>query len=86
MIKIKNWSTAIADEVWKVHICSRDIQRAEEIASYLTYVMSKPSLSFEENLEEIEKFTSRQIVEALKNQKIKSLETIKNGLGKYADK
>ena len=73
--------TAIADEVWKIHICSRDAAKAEEVAASLAYLLTGVIANgFEEHLNQILQFNGEQIAATLQNSRNQSLESIARGL------
>lgn len=79
----KKWKPGTSDEVWKIHICSRDASRAEDIASGLSYIISETvTHGFESHLSTISQFTGEQIAKALKDYRDSSLDSIKKGLRK----
>lgn len=63
----KKWKDGMADEAWKVMICARDANRAEDIASHLAYILTDLGhASFEQQIEAISAFSGEQIATALK--------------------
>ena len=74
---VKRWNAGVADEVWKVHISSRDASRAEDIAGFLAYIMTDIGhASLDQQLDAISKFSGEQIAKALLDYRSVSLRSI----------
>lgn len=86
-IKVKKWNPGVADEVWKIHICSRDVTSAEETIATLHYIVS-PNYkfsTFEESIEDLKKFSTKQILDAVRKYRDASLLSINKGLNKETE-
>lgn len=78
---VKQWKTGVADNAWKVAISARDAARAEDIAGYLTYIMtSLVNVGFEQQLAAIAGFSGEQIAKALFDQREQAMLAIEAGL------
>lgn len=61
----------MADESWKVIICARDAERADEALSFLSYVLTDAGSDLPSGLEKIRAMSGQEIIEGL--QKFKSV-------------
>lgn len=76
----KDWAPGIADEIWKIAICARDMQRDEEALSYLCHVLTNAGSDQEKGLELIRQMSGAQIVTAIQDRISSALKSIGNGL------
>lgn len=82
--KVKKWTTGVADEVWKIHISSRDARRTEEVVEHIYHVIDPNSkhVTLEKKFEALSKFTLEEILNGLRDHYQSSLQSIANGLKK----
>ena len=79
----RKWSAGVADEVWKVVICARDVQRAEDLLSGLAYILDNPGAAGVDGYADvIRRFSGAQIADALIAYREAALQSVANGLGR----
>lgn len=82
----KKWSAGIADEAWKVHICSRDFQRAEETLNHICHIMYVVTdETRDEVIAELRKKSGAEIVDAIEDYKASCIASVNNALKKAAN-
>lgn len=82
MEKPKEWKAGVADKVWKINICSRDYQRADDILDWMGYILTDAGNDKERALKTLSEFTGKQIMNGLLAYRSKALKAIENGLSK----
>jgi flagellin-specific chaperone FliS len=87
MSELKKWKLGVADEAWKIHICSRDVARAEDLVSGLSYILASDlGGEFDQKLSVIAKFSGEQIAKALRDYREDGLAGIAKGLSAVREK
>lgn len=67
--KLKRWKTGKADEPWKVRVIEADIEDANRMVGWLTYILLPDArymeFDFTSSLNEMRKLSGNEIVDAL---------------------
>lgn len=78
----KKWDAGIADEVWKVAICGRDIQEVRNLLRILSYYLTSAGSDIDAGLALVRKMTGDEIVGALEAHMRTSLSSVESALAK----
>lgn len=76
----KTWKPGVADEPWKVLICARDAERADECLSFLVYVLTNAGSDTESGLAEIREKSAADIIDGLKAFKKSAYDSVAKAL------
>lgn len=76
----KNWKPGKADEVWKVMVCARDAERADDLISGLVYILTDCGSDEEKGMAQIARMSGQEIIDTLKTYKKASYDSVKNGM------
>ena len=72
-MKAKNWKPGVADEIWKIMICARDAERADDVIGGITYILGVTQ-------EELRQMTGAQILDGLLAYKRSAYDSVEAGL------
>lgn len=81
MQSAKKWKPGKADAVWKVMVCARDAEKADDLISSLVYILTNCGSDEERGLRQISEMSGEEIVEALQAYRKKSYDSVKSGMG-----
>jgi hypothetical protein len=81
---MKKWKAGEADEVWKIIVCARDAERADDTIGWLIYILTDVEGGRERSIEAIRQMSGKEIVDGLLAFQLKAYQGVKNGLNKPA--
>lgn len=81
----KVWRPGVADEEWKVAICKRDAERAQDTLNYLVYVLTDAGNDYANGIAQIENMSGKQIVSGMRAYIATSHRSIKNGTAEVTE-
>jgi hypothetical protein len=82
MMEAKHWKPGHADEVWKVLICARDANQADELLGRLVGILTYAGSDVDKGLNAIRAMSGREIIDAIVAYRDSNYDSVKSALSK----
>jgi hypothetical protein len=77
---MKKWTPGVADEAWKIMVCAKDAAHADDVISFLVYILTNAGNDQVAGLAELRSKSGDEIVAALIQYQAVAHQTVRNGL------